>query len=410
MKRRSFVKRSAAGAAAALVGILSNAEASPVKKESDREYWIRLLGKIADPMLGLMSRGELRQKMRVDYSPTYDKRDRRVAYLEAFGRLVSGLAEVVKLDGGAEFTRWREQTRASIAHGFDPKSPDYLYYGDEKQRQPLVDAAFLASGLLSAPEVLWEPLNSETKENIVREFTTIRRIQPFNNNWVLFAAMIETFLLSIGEKIDEKRIDGAIDTITRWYVGDGWYKDGEHFAFDHYNGYVIQPMLCQVLKVNSEMGRRDKAEFEIAYKRMRRYASFQERYISPEGTYPVVGRSSTYRVGLFWPLAKLALDGHLPDGISPAQVRCGLTAVFKRVFADSTFTKEGWLTLGLVGDRQRDLADSYSNTGSMYMVSLAFLPLGLPASHEFWSGPYTEWTQLKAWSGKPFPRDYHVAY
>ncbi len=404
------MKRTVAGAAAAFAGFMSDADAAPVKKETDREYWTRLLGRISDPILVNMSRGELRQKMRVDYAPTYDKRDRRVAYLEAFGRLVSGLAEVVKFGDDPTTVRWREQIRASIAHGFDPKSPDYLFFGNEKERQPLVDAAFLASGLLSAPEVLWEPLSGEVKENVIREFTTIRRILPFNNNWILFAAMIESFLLSIGEKIDEKRIDHAIDTINGWYVGDGWYKDGQNFAFDHYNGYVIQPMLCQVLKVNAEKGRRDQALFETAYKRMRRYGSFQERYISPEGTYPVVGRSSTYRVGLFWPLAKLAYDGSLPDGISPAQIRCGLTAVFKRVFVDSTFTKEGWLTLGLVGDKQRDLADSYSNTGSMYMVSMAFLPLGLPASHEFWSGPFTEWTQLKAWSGKPFPRDYHVDY
>ena len=70
---------------------------------------------------------------------------------------------------------------------------------------------------------------------------------------------------------------------------------------------------------------------------MQRYASFQERYISPEGTYPVFGRSSTYRVGAFQPLAKLALDDALPKDVSPAQVRCALTAVMKRMFVPNTF-------------------------------------------------------------------------
>jgi len=80
--------------------------------------------------------------------------------------------------------------------------------------------------------------------------------------------------------------------------------------------------------------------------------------------------------------------------------------VMKNVFVPSTFTKEGWLTIGFVGDKQAGLADSYSNTGSMYLTSLAFLPLGLPATDEFWSGPFTDWTQRKAWSGKPFKRDH----
>ena len=148
----------------------------------------------------------------------------------------------------------------------------------------------------------------------------------------------------------------------------------------------------------------------MAYKRMQRYASFQERYISPEGTYPVFGRSSTYRAGMFQPLVKLALEDSLPEGIKPEQVRCALTKVLKNLFIPSTFTADGYLTLGLVGDKQADIADYYSNTGSMYLTSLVLLPLGLPSSHPFWSGPFTEWTQLKAWKGEPFAKDYAVDY
>jgi hypothetical protein len=82
----------------------------------------------------------------------------------------------------------------------------------------------------------------------------------------------------------------------------------------------------------------------------------------------------------------------------------------KNLFTPSTFTKEGWLQLGLVGDKQQSLADSYSNTGSMYLTSLVFIALGLPETDEFWMGPFTEWTQQKAWSGKPFKKDYAVKY
>ncbi len=77
---------------------------------------------------------------------------------------------------------------------------------------------------------------------------------------------------------------------------------------------------------------------------------------------------------------------------------------------NSTFTQDGWLTLGLVGNQQANLADYYSNTGSMYLTSLAFFPLGLPPAHKFWADPFTEWTQAKAWGGKPFAKDYAVDY
>lgn len=419
MKRRNFLKKaSAIGLVAGLspkVGLSESGESGSLKPVDDRAYWVRLLDKIADPVLSNMSKGELRKNMRVEYSPTWDKRNAQVAYMEAFGRLIAGIAPFVSLpdDNSAESkirSRMRLQIQQSLVHAVNPKSPDYLYWGDQKTRQPLVDAAYIAQALLTAPEVLWKPLDSETKSRIIHEFKTIRQIQPFNNNWILFAATIESFLLSIGEEIDAARIDPAIETINKWYVGDGWYADGEKFHFDHYNGYVIHPMMVEVLKVNVAKGRKDKGLYDTAYKRMQRYASFQERYISPEGTYPVVGRSSTYRVGAFQPLAKLALDDALPKEISPAQVRCALTAVMKRMFVANTFTKEGWLTLGLVGDKQANIADYYTNTGSLYITSLVFLPLGLSPTHKFWADPFTEWTQLKAWGGKSFAKDYAVDY
>lgn len=379
-----------------------------------RKYWVELLDKISTPVLNNMSKGELHKNMPVEFSPTWDGRDKEVAYLECFGRLVAGIAPFLALPvdatpEGKIRERLLGQTQKSLMHGFNPDSPDYLFRAT-KTAQPLVDAAFLAQALLASPSALWQPLDTVTKKRIIYEFTKIRRIKPHNSNWLLFAAMIESFLLEAGEQFDTNRIDYAIDKINEWYVGDGWYSDGEKFHFDYYNGYVIQPMLVEVLRVNVAHGRRNIQEFELAYKRMQRYGSFQERFISPEGTYPVFGRSSTYRVGAFQPLVKLALDQKLPVDVKPAQVRCALTAVMKNIFLTSTFHEGDWLTLGLVGENQTDLADYYSNTGSMYLTSLVFLSLGLPATDEFWSAPFTEWTQKKAWSGKKFTRDYAVDY
>lgn len=420
MKRRNFIQLSSILGFLGIMPATKLAATNTILREedkfaNDRQYWVQLLAKIASPILSNMSKGELKKNMPIEFSPTWDNRNKDVAYMEAFGRLIAGLAPFLSLpsddtEEGKIRQRLLLQTQQSLAHAVNPGSPDYLYWGSPSSRQPLVDAAFIAQALLAAPDALWKPLDTFTQQRVITEFKKLRTIEPYNSNWLLFAAIIETFLLSIGEEINAARIDTAIDAINKWYVGDGWYSDGAIFHFDHYNGYVIQPMLVEVLRVNVAKGRKDKELFDTAYKRMQRYAAIQERFISPEGTFPVVGRSSTYRVGAFQPLAKLALDNTLPTDISPAQVRCALTAVMKRIFIPSTFTKDGWLTLGLVGDQQNGIADSYSNTGSMYLTSYAFLPLGLPATHEFWSAPFAEWTQRKAWSGKPFAKDHAVDY
>jgi hypothetical protein len=73
------------------------------------------------------------------------------------------------------------------------------------------------------------------------------------------------------------------------------------------------------------------------------------------------------------------------------------------------FSEGGWLQLGFSG-HQPGIADYYSNSGSMYITSLGFLPLGLPPGHSFWMDSFADWTQRKAWSGQPFKKDYAVEY
>ena len=44
------------------------------------------------------------------------------------------------------------------------------------------------------------------------------------------------------------------------------------------------------------------------------------------------------------------------------------------------FNKAQYLNLGFVG-HQPNVSNSYSNSGSTYLTSLIFLPLGLPDNH-----------------------------
>jgi hypothetical protein len=139
-----------------------------------------------------------------------------------------------------------------------------------------------------------------------------------------------------------------------------------------------------------------------------RYAAIQERLISPEGTFPAIGRSLAYRYGAFQHLAEMSLRHQLPEGVHPAQVRCALTAVMSRMnAAKETFDDKGWLTIGFAG-HQPSIGEPYISTGSLYLCSAAWLPLGLPPTDEFWSAPAEPWTQQKAWSGVDIKTDHAI--
>lgn len=386
-----------------------NSRNDEAKPTSDRAYWVDMLYRIAQPVLSQMAEGKLQQNMTLELSPIWDGRDTRVAYLETFGRLMAGVAPWLNLpDDDSEEGRKRAQIRKwalkSYANGVDPESPDYLHWNIHSQN--LVDAAYLAESFLRCPS-LWQSLDATTQQRYVKEFKSLRTILTPYNNWLLFRAMVEAFLLNAGEEADGYALGVATRKISEWYLSDGFYSDGPEFSLDYYNSYVIHPMFIEVLEVMEPKGLYAPVKKELALRRMQRFNQLIERLISPEGTFPAIGRSATYRMGAFQSLAMSAWKYGLPEGMTNGQVRHALTTVMKNMFGvEGNFNKEGFLQLGFAG-HQPDLADYYTNNGSLYMTSLVFLPLGLPESHPFWSDPAEDWTSRKAWSDRPFRKDYH---
>jgi hypothetical protein len=417
MERRRFL--ASALATGTLAATPLAAQRRPVRENAgDRAYMLEILAKMAEPVLGPMAESRLQASWKPELSPTWDGRNPNVGYLEAFGRLISGIAPWLALpdDDGAEGrlrATLRRQALASYVHSVDPASPDYLLW--KAEGQPLVDSAYYTRAFLRAPKQLWEPLDAATKRRVVAEIKDLRRVPPPYTNWLLFAAMNEAFLLSIGEQWDPIRIDLAVRKITEWYVGDGWYADGPRFHFDHYGAYVIHPMLVEILEVLVATGAKfnklnPPALLEQATKRMQRYGEHLERLIGPDGSYAPIGRSLTYRTAVFQPLGLLAWRKKLPSSLPEGQVRAATLAAQRAVFRNpSNFNAAGYLTIGFAG-AQATLGDIYSNAGSMYIAAESLLALGLPASDSYWTAPALPWTSKKAFGGQPFPKDYYVDY
>lgn len=380
--------------------------------KSDRLVWVENMTKIAKPVLENLAAGTLKQNMPFESLSSNPLR-KEVSYLEAVGRTICGIAPWLELgpdetEEGQLRKHFIDLVVKGLANAVNPESADYLVF-DNRFPQPLVDAAFLAEGVLRAPTQIWKRLDSETQKRLIKEWKKSREIKPYESNWLLFASMIEAALLEFTGDYDAERLNyGVLRFRDDWYKGDAWYGDGSQFHLDYYNSLVIHPMLTEVLIVMKKHNLAGADFLPEQQKRHARLAQQLERMISPEGAYPVLGRSIAYRFGSFHALSDAALLHFLPKGLNPAQVRCALTAVMKRQLSrPCTFDENGWLRVGYAGC-QINMGEEYINTGSVYLCMSMFLPLGLPDSDSFWSNPPVDWTSLKAWSGVDVGADHAI--
>ena len=375
----------------------------------DRAFSVQVLTNVAGPVLKALATGTLEQRL-----PIHNWESNRAAYspLEAFGRTLAGIAPWLELgpddtQEGQVRAQFIDLTVKSLANATDPQSPDYMNF--TKGGQPLVDTAFLAHGLLRAPTQTWGRLTPLQQSNVVNALKASRVIKPGESNWLLFSAIVEAALWHFTGECRTEPIEYAVNRHQQWYVGDGTYGDGPEFHWDYYNSYVIQPMMLAVVRVCAEKQHPLGGLQKQLLARARRYAVIQERFISPEGTFPVLGRSSAYRFGAFQLLSDMALLRELPSELKPAAVRCGLTAVIRRMMeAPGTFDSQGWLTVGAVG-AQPSIRESYIATGSLYLCLTGLLHLGLPATDPFWTSPSEAWSQKRIWSGSDIPADHALS-
>ncbi len=376
------------------------------KAKQDRAYWLDCLDRLSRPILEALAEDRLKEIMPVESSG----KDRALyTHLEALGRLLCGISPWLEAEGGDEREQalraeLRQLTTRALEHAFNPEAKDYMNLS--QGYQPIVDTAFLCEAFLRAPNVLWHQQSKGVKANLIQGWKQTRSRKPHFNNWLLFSGMIEAALYAFQQDDwDPMRIDYGIKQHEQWYVGDGVYGDGVNYHADYYNSFVIQPMLIDILDTVGEVYPDWSNRFEKMKIRAQRHAEQLERMISPDGTFPPIGRSIAYRTGAFHLLAQLAWKKELPSTLQPAQVRGALTAAMKRCFdAPHTFDEQGWLTIGLSG-HQPGLGEEYISTGSLYLCSTVLLPLGLPIDDPFWTGE-AEWTSKLIWSGKDYAADH----
>ena len=377
----------------------------------DRVFWVQILQKITFPVLDNLRKDSLRKNMLLESKSAEGE---KYAYLEAFARVFNGIAPWLELgpeesEEGRLREKYIDMTIKAISNAVNPKRHDYIFYNEPKQS--LVDMALFAQGLLRSKNQIWLNLPMDVQAKIIDELKNSRIIAPYENHWLLYTSMIEAALLEFTGECDKERLTYAIHKFRdEWYMGDAIYLDSTPFTLNYYNSVFIHPFLNDILIVMRKYGLPDGEFLDIQLMRSSRLASQLERLISPEGTYPVIGKSMIYRCGIFHTLAQVSLLKVLPKNIEVSQVRAALTKVLKRLFEkNQNFADGNWLICGLNG-HQVNIAENTVNTGTLYLCCAVFLPLGLDANDSFWVDESSEWTALKAWKGHVTETDQSIDF
>lgn len=295
--------------------------------------------------------------------------------LEAFVRPLWGLIPFAA--GGGSFPHWDLYQRG-LTHGTDPGHPAF-WKPDAYQR--FVEMAAIGLGLLQVPEILWEPLSAEAKENLAAWLGTINHPgahYPFCN-WLFFRVFVNVGLRSVGAPYDPAVLEASLADLERQYLADGWYSDGLDGNCDYYIPFAMHFYGLLYARL---AGGADPARAERFRERAAVFARDFIHWFAPDGSAVPYGRSMTYRFAQvsFWG----ALAFAKVEVFSPGIVKGIVLRHLRYWFQQPIFTETGLLTIGYRYPNMF-MAENYNAPGSPYWALKSFLPLALAADDPFWT-------------------------
>ncbi|MEU1936893.1 DUF2264 domain-containing protein [Streptomyces coeruleorubidus] len=249
----------------------------------------------------------------------------------------------------------------------------------EDRSQPLVEAASIALALRLTRELLWDRLDDGVRQRAAAWLGDALTAEAWPCNWELFPVTVGGFLAEIGHEPEASRaaIDRGLERIEQWYLGDGWYTDGDGRKFDYYNGWAMH--LYPVLHAWLEG---DEGLLELYGTRLERHLADYARLFGGDGAPLHQGRSLTYRFATTAPLWLGALTGRTP--LSPGETRRLASGALRYFLDRGAVDDRGLLSLGWHGPDESVL-QGYSGPASPYWASKGFLGLLLPRDHEVWT-------------------------
>ncbi|MFF9499540.1 DUF2264 domain-containing protein [Streptomyces sp. NPDC014656] len=263
-------------------------------------------------------------------------------------------------------------------------------------RQAVVESASIALGLRLTRPWLWDRLDDRVRRRLADWLLPALGPSPVDNNWWLFGLTVAGFLQDAGIETDRAAATAArsLARVEDWYLGDGWYSDGDNRAFDHYNSWALH--LYPVLHAHLAG---DRALLDRYGPRLRAHLDDHVHLFDANGAPVPYGRSLIYRFAAAAAPWLGTLTGHTP--LTPGATR-RLASGSLRYFLDRGATDHrGLLTLGWHGPHP-PLVQEYSGPGSPYWAAKGFLGLLLPPGHPAWTDPEEPLPAERADTARPF--------
>lgn len=339
-----------------------------LESKQDFRNWMH---KILDPLKPLYSEGGARLRLG-DSGVTYLQVS---IEMEAFSRPLWAL--VPFWAGGGEDPEFEDIYVRGLSGGADPFGGEY-WGGFTDYDQRFVEMAAIASGILFAPEKVWEPLSREAKGNLAQWLYGINEYIIPDCNWQFFMILVNAALRKQGCRFSQEKLDSGLEKIESYYLGDGWYRDGGSAQKDYYISFAMhyygllyaaamekeEPERCLRFKERAEIFARD-----FIY------------WFDENGAALPYGRSLAYRFGeaAFWSAYVFAGLKDIPAGVVKGILARHLSWWDQQKICD----RDGVLTIGYAYPNLI-MAERYNAPGSPYWGMKSLLCLALPDNHEFW--------------------------
>lgn len=337
-------------------------------KEEFRQWMHKLL----DPLKPLYSEGSARLHLG-DSGVTYPQIS---IEMEAFSRPLWAL--VPFWAGGGKDEEFETIYLNGLTNGTDPSHKEY-WGGFTDYDQRFVEMASIASGIIFAPEKVWNPLNDKTKQNLAKWLYGINEYTIPDCNWQFFMILVNIALQKQGCLYNKEKLESGLEKIESYYLGDGWYRDGGSAQKDYYISFAMHYYGLLYAKV---MEKDDPDRCSRFKQRAEVFARDFIYWFDSNGSALPYGRSLSYRFGeaAFW-------SAYIFAGLTeiPAAVVKGILARHLNWWdSQKIYDRDGVLTIGYAYPNLI-MAERYNAPGSPYWGMKSLLCLALPDDHEFWS-------------------------